>query len=87
MWEVEQGILINGQFPGPQIDAVTNDNLIISVYNYLREPFLISWYKSSFFPLLYIKAGFGPVWFPGKENFRMLKREESLLPGTKQRWM
>lgn len=39
-----QGILINGQFPGPQIDAVTNDNLIISVYNYLREPFLISWY-------------------------------------------
>ena len=39
-----QGILINGQFPGPQIDAVTNDNLIINVYNYLREPFLISWY-------------------------------------------
>lgn len=39
----QQGILINGQFPGPQIDAVTNDNLIISVYNYLREPFLISW--------------------------------------------
>lgn len=38
-----QGILINGQFPGPQIDAVTNDNLIISVYNYLREPLLISW--------------------------------------------
>ncbi|WRX26203.1 Multicopper oxidase [Theobroma cacao] len=26
----QQGILINGQFPGPQIDAVTNDNLIIS---------------------------------------------------------
>lgn len=40
---VLQGILINGQFPGPQIDAVTNDNLIISVYNYLNEPFLISW--------------------------------------------
>ncbi|WVZ12403.1 hypothetical protein V8G54_016933 [Vigna mungo] len=39
----QQGILINGQFPGPQIDAVTNDNLIINVYNYLREPFLISW--------------------------------------------
>ncbi|XP_030457078.2 L-ascorbate oxidase homolog [Syzygium oleosum] len=39
----QQGILINGQFPGPQIDAVTNDNLIISVYNYLKEPFLISW--------------------------------------------
>ncbi|KAI8567369.1 hypothetical protein RHMOL_Rhmol02G0116600 [Rhododendron molle] len=39
----QQGILINGQFPGPQIDCITNDNLIISVYNYLNEPFLISW--------------------------------------------
>ncbi|KAI4295911.1 hypothetical protein L6164_035907 [Bauhinia variegata] len=39
----QQGILINGQFPGPQIDAVTNENLIISVYNYLKEPLLISW--------------------------------------------
>ena len=52
MWEVEQGILINGQFPGPQIDSVTNDNLIISVYNYLTEPFLISWYESPFFSFL-----------------------------------
>ncbi|KAL5578825.1 hypothetical protein UlMin_011267 [Ulmus minor] len=39
----QQGILINGKFPGPQIDAVTNDNIIINVFNYLREPFLISW--------------------------------------------
>ncbi|KAH7858098.1 hypothetical protein Vadar_019974 [Vaccinium darrowii] len=39
----QQGILINGQFPGPNIDCITNDNLIISVYNYLNEPFLISW--------------------------------------------
>nr|DAD23396.1 TPA_asm: hypothetical protein HUJ06_024859 [Nelumbo nucifera] len=39
----QRGILINGQFPGPQIDCVTNDNLIVSVYNYLDEPFLISW--------------------------------------------
>ncbi|KAL4297534.1 hypothetical protein GQ457_12G017600 [Hibiscus cannabinus] len=31
-----QGIFINGQFPGPHIDAITNDN-------YLNEPFLISW--------------------------------------------
>ncbi|KAL8144658.1 hypothetical protein AgCh_003013 [Apium graveolens] len=38
-----QGILINGQFPGPQIDSVTNDNLIINVYNSLDEPFLFSW--------------------------------------------
>ncbi|XP_062188375.1 L-ascorbate oxidase homolog [Phragmites australis] len=39
----QQGILINNQFPGPQIDAVTNDNLIINVYNKLNEPFLLSW--------------------------------------------
>jgi hypothetical protein len=38
-----QGILINGQFPGPQIESVTNDNLIINVFNSLDEPFLISW--------------------------------------------
>ncbi|WOH05739.1 hypothetical protein DCAR_0625159 [Daucus carota subsp. sativus] len=39
----QQGILINGQFPGPQIEAVTNDNVIVSVTNSLDEPFLISW--------------------------------------------
>ncbi|KAF7126710.1 hypothetical protein RHSIM_Rhsim11G0195300 [Rhododendron simsii] len=37
------GILINGQFPGPDIYSATNDNLIINVYNSLPEPFLISW--------------------------------------------
>ncbi|BAT01710.1 Os07g0510833 [Oryza sativa Japonica Group] len=40
----QQGILINGQFPGPTIEAVTNDNLIINVFNKLNDPFLISWY-------------------------------------------
>ncbi|KAK6939268.1 Multicopper oxidase, N-terminal [Dillenia turbinata] len=39
----QQGILINGQFPGPDIYSVTNDNLIINVFNSLSEPFLISW--------------------------------------------
>ncbi|XP_050149672.1 L-ascorbate oxidase homolog [Malus sylvestris] len=39
----QQGILINGQFPGPEIYSVTNDNLIINVHNSLPEPFLISW--------------------------------------------
>ncbi|XP_071733076.1 L-ascorbate oxidase homolog [Rutidosis leptorrhynchoides] len=39
----QQGILINGQFPGPDIYSVTNDNLIINVINSLDEPFLISW--------------------------------------------
>ncbi|XP_052178785.1 L-ascorbate oxidase homolog [Diospyros lotus] len=39
----QQGILINGQFPGPSIESVTNDNLIINVFNSLDEPFLLSW--------------------------------------------
>ncbi|KAL7582839.1 L-ascorbate oxidase homolog [Lactuca sativa] len=39
----QQGILINGQFPGPDIHSVTNDNLIINVFNSLTEPFLVSW--------------------------------------------
>ncbi|KAI6697528.1 hypothetical protein NL676_017647 [Syzygium grande] len=39
----QQGILINGQFPGPQIESVTNDNLVINVFNALDEPFLVSW--------------------------------------------
>ncbi|XP_041021513.1 L-ascorbate oxidase homolog [Juglans microcarpa x Juglans regia] len=39
----QQGILINGQFPGPDIHSVTNDNLIINVFNNLNESFLLSW--------------------------------------------
>ncbi|XP_039139309.1 L-ascorbate oxidase homolog [Dioscorea cayenensis subsp. rotundata] len=39
----QQGILINGQFPGPRLDCVTNDNLIVNVINKLDEPFLITW--------------------------------------------
>ncbi|PIA56107.1 hypothetical protein AQUCO_00700456v1 [Aquilegia coerulea] len=39
----QQGILVNGQFPGPQIDCVTNDNIIVNVINKLDQPFLITW--------------------------------------------
>uniref|UniRef100_A0A0D6QVL8 L-ascorbate oxidase n=1 Tax=Araucaria cunninghamii TaxID=56994 RepID=A0A0D6QVL8_ARACU len=39
----QQGILINGQFPGPQLDTVTNDNIVINVFNSLDQPFLLSW--------------------------------------------
>eukprot|EP00253_Pinus_taeda_P026584 PITA_26584 len=39
----QQGILINGQFPGPQIDSVTNNNIVINVFNKLDQAFLISW--------------------------------------------
>ncbi|XP_076959832.1 L-ascorbate oxidase homolog [Bidens hawaiensis] len=39
----QRGILINGQFPAPTIDCVTNDNVIVNVINKLDEPFLITW--------------------------------------------
>ncbi|XP_008792598.2 L-ascorbate oxidase homolog [Phoenix dactylifera] len=39
----QQGILINGQFPGPRIDCVTNDNMIVDVINKIDEPILITW--------------------------------------------
>ncbi|KAK4793104.1 hypothetical protein SAY86_023539 [Trapa natans] len=39
----QQGILINGQFPGPTIDCVTNDNIVVNVVNQLDEPILITW--------------------------------------------
>nr|CAD1828198.1 unnamed protein product [Ananas comosus var. bracteatus] len=39
----QQGILINGQFPGPRIDCVTNDNIIVNVINKIDGPFLITW--------------------------------------------
>ncbi|OVA03060.1 Multicopper oxidase [Macleaya cordata] len=39
----QQAILINGKFPGPRIDCVTNDNIIVNVINKLDDPFLITW--------------------------------------------
>ncbi|KAL0377756.1 UNVERIFIED_CONTAM: L-ascorbate oxidase [Sesamum radiatum] len=41
--EDQQIILINGQLPGPTLEAVTNDNIIINVVNKLDEPFLLTW--------------------------------------------
>ncbi|CAL5369547.1 unnamed protein product [Camellia sinensis] len=38
----QRGILINGQFPGPTLDCITNDNVIVDVINNLDEPFLIT---------------------------------------------
>ena len=40
----QQGILINGQFPGPNINSTSNNNLVINVFNNLDEPFLLHWY-------------------------------------------
>lgn len=38
-----QGILINGQFPGPTVNVITNDNVIVNVENKLDEHLLITW--------------------------------------------
>jgi len=39
----QQGILINGKFPGPEINSTSNNNLVINVFNNLDEPFLFTW--------------------------------------------
>ncbi|MQL93033.1 hypothetical protein Taro_025670 [Colocasia esculenta] len=36
-------ILINGEFPGPNINSTTNNNVVVNVFNNLDEPFLLSW--------------------------------------------
>lgn len=38
-----QVILINGQFPGPRLDLVTNDNVILNLINNLDQPLLLTW--------------------------------------------
>ncbi|KAG2691189.1 hypothetical protein I3843_09G219900 [Carya illinoinensis] len=39
----QQGILINGQFPGPNINSTTNNNVVVNIFNNLDEPFLLTW--------------------------------------------
>ncbi|KAG5028679.1 hypothetical protein JHK87_012193 [Glycine soja] len=39
----QPGILINGQFTGPTIEAISNDNILVNVINKLDEKFLITW--------------------------------------------
>ncbi|KAJ7955460.1 L-ascorbate oxidase-like [Quillaja saponaria] len=39
----QQAILINGEFPGPNINSTSNNNIVINVFNNLDEPFLLTW--------------------------------------------
>ncbi|KAK4710359.1 hypothetical protein R3W88_004872 [Solanum pinnatisectum] len=39
----QQVILINGQFPGPRLDLVTNENIVLNLINKLDEPLLLTW--------------------------------------------
>jgi len=40
----QQAIFINGEFPGPNINSTTNNNIVINVHNNLDEPFLVTWH-------------------------------------------
>ncbi|XP_010673838.2 L-ascorbate oxidase homolog [Beta vulgaris subsp. vulgaris] len=39
----QQVILINGQFPGPNLNTTTNNNIVLNVFNQLDEPLLFTW--------------------------------------------
>ncbi|KAL6521635.1 hypothetical protein OROGR_018204 [Orobanche gracilis] len=36
-------ILVNDQFPGPEIACATNDNILVNVFNNLEVPLLLTW--------------------------------------------
>ncbi|OIW10250.1 hypothetical protein TanjilG_28001 [Lupinus angustifolius] len=40
----QQVILINNEFPGPNINSTTNNNLVVNVFNNLDEPLLFTWH-------------------------------------------
>lgn len=40
----QQAILINGKFPGPNINSTTNNNIVLNVFNNIDEPILFTWY-------------------------------------------
>ncbi|CAK8577319.1 unnamed protein product [Lathyrus sativus] len=39
----QQVILINNEFPGPNINSTSNNNVVVNVFNNLDEPFLFTW--------------------------------------------
>lgn len=45
-------IAVNGKFPGPLINATTNNNVVVNVHNELDEGLLLTWYCFNFFELL-----------------------------------
>lgn len=68
----QQGILINGEFPGPNINSTTNNNIVVNVINNLDEPFLLTW--CSYFLFLFDPFLLPPTFFGGVFVFRKLIR-------------
>lgn len=67
----QQGILINGEFPGPNINSTTNNNIVVNVINNLDEPFLLTW-CSFYFLFLFDPFLLPPTFFGGVFVFRKL---------------
>ncbi|CAJ1848301.1 unnamed protein product [Sphenostylis stenocarpa] len=40
----QQVILINGKFPGPNINSTSNNNVVVNIFNNLDEPLLFTWH-------------------------------------------
>ncbi|XP_016193013.2 L-ascorbate oxidase homolog [Arachis ipaensis] len=40
----QQAILINNQFPGPEINGSSNNNIVVNVFNNIDEPLLFTWH-------------------------------------------
>ncbi|MED6196115.1 hypothetical protein PIB30_044242 [Stylosanthes scabra] len=40
----QQAILINNQFPDPEINCSSNNNSVFNVFNNIHEPFLVNWH-------------------------------------------
>lgn len=50
---LQQIILINDEFPGPNINSTTNNNIHVNVFNNIDEPILFTWW------LIYYIIAFG----------------------------
>lgn len=55
----QQVILINGQFPGPNLNSTSNNNVVINVFNNLDEPFLLTWFVTNLSPSFLYNVSFG----------------------------
>lgn len=56
-----QVIAINGKFPGPVLNATTNNNIVINVQNDLDESLLMTWYVLARISYIYILFLLKPI--------------------------
>lgn len=56
-----QVIAINGKFPGPVLNATTNNNIVINVQNDMDESLLMTWYVLARISYIYILFLLKPI--------------------------